>query len=331
MEVCLSQKREHWLDVAKLLGILAVFVGHFDELAGASGPFVSLYQNALFFFCAGYCHSGKKDSRFVDFFSRKCRHLLLPGLLFSLMVLVVSILFQIITGTVNVELMQENIKRILLLRGLGLGNWFFTGLLSVSVIFEAMRRCFAGFCKNTKNRGIVLLVVFLFMWCIPASFIDKLQFCNIGSAFSYGIYYAMGNWIKASAHSKFQHGAGMHVLGMLALILSIYIYFLCWKETEILPLVSTVTIIAATLYIAKLLEKYSLLGKWGGYTLYCCGNEYLIRHAFDKVLSLDDLISNKIILEIACWLVAICFVVIVVYLIYPLENYWVVLFKERIR
>lgn len=140
MKRYINEDRELWLDIAKFLGILAVFVGHFGKLAGGSYPFVYLYQNALFFFCSGYLHSQRHDDHFAAFMTRKCKHLLIPGIAFSLLVFFVSILFEILTGTVDMEIIKENLTSILLLNGLGLGNWFFTGLFSISVIFEIIDR-----------------------------------------------------------------------------------------------------------------------------------------------------------------------------------------------
>lgn len=144
-----NSSREDWLDVAKFLGIWAVFVGHFGTLAGGSYQFVYLYQNALFFFCSGYLHSRKHDEKFSAFFVRKCKHLLLPSISFSLLVLMASLFFQIIAGTLNTTIIKNDIYSILLLKGCGTGIWFFTGLLSVSVIFEIINRIVVKLFENS--------------------------------------------------------------------------------------------------------------------------------------------------------------------------------------
>ena len=327
--------REQWLDVAKFLGIIAVFVGHFGALAGGSYPFVYLYHNALFFFCSGYLHSRKHDEKFSAFFVRKCKHLLLPSIAFSLLVLMASLFFQIITGTFNSTIIKNDIYSILLLKGCGTGIWFFTGLLSVSVVFEGMSRVLDRICgKNLggHNRSAILIATCLVMWCVPDSCIENLQFCNLGSAFKFCFYYALGNWFYVSIKPKIEECKNkkwIHAIGCSVLLLSVYFYCLCLQNKTIIPIIPTVIIILANLYLAKMLENMSLLAKWGHYTMYCCGNEYIIRRVFDRTIQLSHWLSNKIILEIACWLIALLFVVMVVYIVYPVEHCVVKRFKTN--
>lgn len=172
------------------------------------------------------------------------------------------------------------------------------------------------------------------MWCIPNSWTEKLQFCNLGSAFKFCFYYALGNWVYVSLKPKIEECKNkkwIHAIGCSVLFLSVYFYYLCLQNKAIIPIIPTVIIILANLYLAKMLEKMSLLAKWGHYTMYCCGNEYIIRRVFDRVVHLDDLIINDVISELVCWCLSIVFICVVIYVIYPVENYMVEEFYHTVK
>lgn len=204
-----------------------------------------------------------------------------------------------------------------------------TGLLSVSVVFEIINRIDEKICENLSEeaRAIVLLIVFAAMWYVPNSLTNKLWICNFDSSFVWGIYYALGHFFcvirKSKVVARQKDAKWMHVMGIVALVASVYIYFLCQNDEAVMPFIPTILIIIANLYVANVLEGCTILARWGKYTMYCCGNEYIIRHAFGKVIRLNDWISSKIVLEIECWILGMGFVWLVVYLIYPLENYLV--------
>lgn len=122
----------------------------------------------------------------------------------------------------------------------------------------------------------------------------------------------------------------LHIIGIVTVLISGYLYSLCLYGKEVLPVISTIVIIMANLYVAKLLEKCTVLAKWGRYTMWCCGNEYIIRHLFNKVCDISSWISNSVVLELLCWGISIVFLLIVIYIVYPLENRFLMLIKGKV-
>lgn len=57
-----KKERLLWIDVLKCIGIWAVYIGHFGNSAGRGYGFAYLFQNALFFMCAGFFHPHTMNS-----------------------------------------------------------------------------------------------------------------------------------------------------------------------------------------------------------------------------------------------------------------------------
>lgn len=79
----MSRERVKWVDAAKFLGILAIYVGHFAGAAGKSYLYVFAYHVPLFFFLSGCMMNYDKDSNPGKFIFRKFRTIMVPFWLFS--------------------------------------------------------------------------------------------------------------------------------------------------------------------------------------------------------------------------------------------------------
>ncbi len=89
-------KRIEWVDMLKGFGIILVMLGH--------APFpeplrIELYtfHMPLFFFLSGYVFSIKKYSNFKEFLIHKAKTLLLPLMVFSIFMTIVSTIFDILS------------------------------------------------------------------------------------------------------------------------------------------------------------------------------------------------------------------------------------------
>ena len=70
--------RIHWIDIAKGLAILCVFLGHTQSTPSAVSNYIYLFHMPVFFLLSGYCFSNRR--KFVDFIVNKARTLLVPVL-----------------------------------------------------------------------------------------------------------------------------------------------------------------------------------------------------------------------------------------------------------
>lgn len=85
--------RINWIDAAKAIGILAIFLGHIPNESGVScSGFVWMFHVPLFFFLAGCTEALAGEKKFVDNLLKKVKGLLIPWLLFASLSLVVCVL-----------------------------------------------------------------------------------------------------------------------------------------------------------------------------------------------------------------------------------------------
>lgn len=82
-------QRYEWLDVAKGIAILLMMVGH-TSIPDPINRFIFAFHMPLFFMASGFCTNWTKLS-FTDFFLHKCKTLLIPFVVYSIIVLVVGV------------------------------------------------------------------------------------------------------------------------------------------------------------------------------------------------------------------------------------------------
>ncbi len=63
--------RVEWIDVARALGIYAIYLGHFSTEAGHAYGFVFQYHVALFFFISGCMENYSKETCFYTYLLKK--------------------------------------------------------------------------------------------------------------------------------------------------------------------------------------------------------------------------------------------------------------------
>ena len=81
----MTKQRVGWVDVARFLGIYAIYLGHFGQKAGPFYPFVFSYHVALFFFISGCMENYNKINKFADYTKKKIKTILVPWLFFSVL------------------------------------------------------------------------------------------------------------------------------------------------------------------------------------------------------------------------------------------------------
>lgn len=173
-----SEQRIEWVDVLKLLGIIAIYLGHFQSSAGKLYPFVFEYHVPLFFFMSGFFATKIHEETAVQFIKRKFCVLMLPYFLFAFLSEVVAAL----SANLNAHQVSHDLIKYLL----GIRNtlpagqlWFFPCLFLVTVIYYFLSRL-------VKNKYIILVlatVVFGFININTPSWL-----WNLDSAFSYLFY-----------------------------------------------------------------------------------------------------------------------------------------------
>jgi fucose 4-O-acetylase-like acetyltransferase len=286
-------KRIHWVDVLKFLGIFVIYLGHFGESAGKLYPFVYTYHVPLFFFISGFFAEPKKGETFFSFVKKKFRKLMIPYFVFvAFSLLMHAVQYDLAAGPLLFELQRYvfAVRNTLLHSSL----WFFSCLFTVSVLHRLILLI-------TRSKWAVLAISM-----VPACFlqIDRpAWFWNIDSALIYLVYYALGNICFSDIHKyryEYFHLKGRIVYILLVLVsvlISVKTYFygslyLILKVLDIdLPkqaeafftVFNTSALLFANIQLAFLLDRYNLFRNIGKETLLLCGLEFITKNLLQSI------------------------------------------------
>ena len=296
-------QRLDWIDVVKILGIFAIYVGHFGHAAGNLYPFVFAFHVQLFFFVAGFFATTSALLPWRAFIVKKAREILLPFAFFN----VLHLAMVVIQGNLGAHDAQALLRPL----ALGIRNqspamtlWFLPCLFIVMVIFDAMRRM--------RFNIFALLVASAALWATaewllphrPAS--EPSWAFNADSAFYYILFYAIGAavfpHIRNLTSAPLSRGARAITAITLtgALFVAVNLYF----GRDLLSLLSGAVGVSVkeTLYALVMiyvsiaagfaLARFSFLASMGRQTLFYCGNEVIIKTLTPVVLATLGLTIN---------------------------------------
>ena len=280
-------QRIKWIDVAKAIGIFAIYVGHISTTEGVRCvPFVWTFHVALFFLISGCAEAiSSKETGFGQFLVKKIKTLFIPWLTFALVSIAIHFLK---TGYSGAELIK-GVKQMAL--GCIRNNfvpsagaiWFLTCLFVIQILFF--------FIKKLKNKWLILGVaavihiVALLLFDVNA---PKMPY-NLDTAMYYILYYATGyisfEVVNLVLNAKTLKGKILLVVsGVLSFgycgirILGKDIFGFLYSVpylSKLISVISTLIIIYAVILLAKILENVELFQKIGQNTIYLCAGEYV--------------------------------------------------------
>lgn len=291
----MERTRVEWIDIFKLLGIIAIFCGHLGEGSGRIHDFVFYYHVPLFFFASGIFADNLAKLRFRDAVKKRFVQIMLP---YSFLV-IVNMVIIIITTDKDFITYLKYVKQFIW----GIRNqmpasslWFFSCIFCTGVLFEALRRLL-------KKK----------IWILPASaafyFLSITVFpnrpdlwpswiWNVDSACHYLLYYALGYVLHdrlLAQGQKTDAGQGKEWKNALLLligagILAGYALSVYLQEDVIgrllmripgmgmiYPVIRAMLLIFCNLILAKILGKLPALSRMGAQTLWLCGNETVVK------------------------------------------------------
>ena len=287
MTQTLQRERVDWIDIAKCIGIFAIFLGHFGPATGRLYIFVFQFHLPLFFFLSGAVQSFQ-ERRFAENALIVTKRLLLPFFFFGRLYLLVNaaVTGSLVTlGSDLPGLMKGAVRNQFPAGSL----WFLTCLWVMDLVFPLIRKW--------KPVYLLLLVaairvVTVKIW-LPSPLDAPSWWYNVDSAFCYFPYYLLGYLLIRPIRSFLEDGRKKtawirHGIGIASLIFAGYV-FGCQADF-VLPLYNSVPgydilgiplhyllMIASVIYVSWLLRGVKLLAWIGRDTLYLCGNENLIK------------------------------------------------------
>ena len=280
-------QRIKWIDVARAIGIFAIYIGHISTSQGVRCvPFVWTFHVPLFFLISGCAEAiSDRKIKFGQFLIKKIKTLFVPWLTFSLLSVVIHFLkngysgFELVKG---IKQMALGCIRNSFVSGAG-ALWFLTCLFVIQILFF--------FIKKLKNK-MLILGVSAFIHIVALFFFDvnapKIPY-NIDTAMYYILYYAIG-YVALDALNLILNAKEL-MARILLVISGIAAFGYCSLRilgkdifsfiaaipylNKLISLISTLIIIYAVVLLAKILENFELFQKIGQNTLYLCGGEYV--------------------------------------------------------
>ena len=293
-------ERARWADVLKFIGMVLIFWGH---LLPVNNFYAAVFTHhvPLFFFISGlFAGLEPKSYSFGKFVVKKVRSLVLPYFVFSLLTIIVFLIFGKLKWSGLGDALLDMLK--------GIRNqtpaiqlWFLPCLFIISILFELIKRIF-------KNKYIVSLIcVALFVVGITCLGHEPTQnpmwIWNFDSALVFILHYMIGAWafpvIDKFKYNELTLGKKLcfWICFILALAFSAFMYIrgdvFAMFFTELLsaPLYESFTVLWALIMIftavcfSKMLKNVRIFSYIGEGSLYLCGNEMLLKYLVGFAIS----------------------------------------------
>ena len=106
MEAKPNTGRIAWIDVAKFLGMFAIYLGHFGNFAGKAYQYVFTFHVPLFFLISGGLASCDKETDVKAYFIKKFKTILAPFYVFVLLSIATAVIEQNIGVMQVVEMLR---------------------------------------------------------------------------------------------------------------------------------------------------------------------------------------------------------------------------------
>lgn len=335
------KKRVEWIDIAKFLGIFAIYLGHFGDSAGHAFTFVFAFHVPLFFFLSGCMSNYDNETNIFRFVWKKFKRIMIPFYIFA----IVSIVINTIVNNSEIS----DIKELLLVVGKGCTRntffagalWFLSCLFVMEIIFKII--------KLTKFKIIIFFISMIFFLIsefliTPVPIVKPHWIYNLDSMMYYIIFYAIGYCIYPLILKLFDLNTLCKKTIFIILLIISTIYMACLFEgvsicyrlsvnhftNIIIEVIQPLIAILFVTIISKLLEGVKFIHKIGMETLYLCGNEYIIKTLFPMFISLFGL-SIVIDNPIKVYIYTFILIVVNFKIVIPIEKNIIGTLKNKLR
>ncbi len=289
--------RCNWIDIARLIGIFLIYVGHYGEILGTAYNWLTSFYVPLFFLLSGMTECFN-DRGIIKNLVHKIFTIAIPYLFFGLIYS-----FYILLTTFEPRSFGEYMYYILKGNlsnpaGLGTGLWFLPTLFVISIAFSII--------KKIGNKLIIFVICLALHICSlfvinPIAGQSGMNLLwNTDRVCNYILFFCLG-YILFEPVQKIISSDKMSVriLSVLAFIVCITysgtlycghdlldimqdINKVSWVVYQIIkPMISIYSVI----FISALMQKNTLLGRMGQNSLYLFSNESLIKILLPLFLS----------------------------------------------
>ena len=335
-----EKTRIEWLDILKLLGMIAIFCGHFGAESGRLHVFVFYYHVPLFFFASGIFAGNSDQLSFKDAMKKRFGQIMVPYVflvIINMVVIVVTSSDDLITYIKYVKQFIWGIRNQMPTAAL----WFFPCIFCTGVLFDVLRRV----CRKDILiffAAVVLYVVSVTLFPNRPD-VQPSWIWNIDSACHYMIYYALGYVMRkkltggddrtAKESDEKYDRKKRYLLLVGAVLVTVYALTVYVQEDiagrlllrmipaagMIYPVLRAVLLIGFHMVLAKILEGFRFLSYAGTQTLWLCGNESVVKAILNAAAGLVGL-QIEIVNEFSALMYAVVMTVVIITGLLPIEQ-----------
>lgn len=322
------KQRINYLDIAKALGMVAVYFAHYGSQGGYGYAF-AFYSIPLFFFISGWTDGMMGEMKTREYLQKKVRMILVPYFIFAVLSIGVHILkintleftkiwgLQVIKGCIRNTFFAGTM-------------WFLSCLFVISFIFAFVRRI--------QSRAGIIMISILFYLLAAVVLPNRPAYSpswiwNIDSAMEYISYYAFGYVFSPIIMKIIDSSRKKDVIikggaAFAALLYSMAIFlgydllgFLSGNRIGMVfhDMFANILVILAWLTISCILQDIKILQEIGKNTLFLCGSEWMIKEGVDAFFSLFG-IEILITTPLSLYILSFVLVVFCVKCIVPIEK-----------
>jgi len=327
-----TKTRVAWVDVAKILGMFAIFVGHLTAKSGDSlVKWVFMFSVPLFFFLAG-CMETRNERGFFENLLHKIKTIIIPLYIFAVAMILVSVL---VNGNYNnVPAMGTQLYSGFI-RNHSFGTlWFLSCLFVMEIVFSLIKRL-----KKWYLILGVCLGFFAIAWFVinPTPIKVPSWWWNVDSMLFYIPFFALGYILypimqKVFNHDKRNIKIAKNILGWGSVIYLISLFMgksiggSFWAINSftmgLAQIVRPLICVFAILFISKQLEGVKFLSAAGKHTLIFCGGEYIAREIIFSIGAIFGVaLSTKFDTPIQAYIFAGIEMIVVYFVLKPIFSY----------
>lgn len=336
----MKSKRVEWVDIAKLIGMFAIYLGHFGTAAGLSYPFVFSFHVPLFFFISGCVSNYERDCSVKEYLLKKFKRILIPFYGFaSLSIIINVVLNDADLGDIK-QWLWLVIKGCIRNTFFASGLWFLSCLFVMEIVFKLI--------KLTRFKVLMMIMSALLLFLAefvlqPRPIVEPHMLYNVDSMAYYIIFYALCyclypyiNVFLVKYECQEDHLCSFSVnnrcIHHLLAYEGVYLLDRISINTAFRSLISVfdaIIIIVFILLVSNLLQGLKVLSNIGMETLYLCGNEWIVKSLFPAFISLFGV---QVIIDspLKAWLYSVVLILITYKCVIPVEKQVINIVKRNI-
>ena len=337
----MQQKRIEWIDVAKCLCMIAIFLGHYFNVhgtyaAGYLGIFVWRWHVPCMFFLSGCTQNYAHGSIRTRIENDICG-IMIPYAFFGAVALVFALFYGNYAypymGRLTVDYLRGTIRN----TGFVTQIWFLTALFVIKVLFDGI----SCLCRSKGKTICLATLLWLLGDCFVYTRYGSLPY-NIDLALHYLSFFILGYALFPVITVMFADPSKKVIKRAVLLVSGVYAMLVYWGKytvaeedggqirRKIAWVLSTLVLIVFICCLSECLSFSALLKRLGRQSLYLCGNEGVVNYFFTVVLGMFH-IEETYSSPLAVIIMVTIRMLFISWFIYPKEVMWIAVIAQKFR